>query len=289
MPTLDQIKSSAQGLEISSPVARLVILSSTFGQCAQYALKEYKYPRQLPPWDARSNFCKTSSFLLKIEQMFCASPSLGVIISNERTENNGEVDYSRVGPLVYAHCLFHIGRCLLHHPFLMAQRLANLGKQEVPPLSFLSHALELYKSHAQAFTELIEEVKKAGYTPPGSFYAFFNTVAGVAHAILTQADDTRTSENAKRNFGLCLENLAEMSQHWKHAALMVGLREHVDVRRSWANTTSSAALDPRPRENLGHQRPVQRFPIPLPTDEPEAGPRRCRLSVGDGRQHLLND
>ena len=227
MPNLDQITSGTINMMCleCSPVALLVILSSTFGQCAQYSLKEFKHPRELPPWDSRSNFCKISSFLLKIEQLFCSSPSLIDIIQKGPVGVDGEVKYSRVGPLVYTHCLFHVGRCLLHHPFLMAQRLATLGEKQAPPLSFLEHALHLYKSHAQALTTLLEEVKNAGYGPPGSFYAFFNTTAGVAHAILTQSDDSGVAEDAKRNLRLCLDNLAAMTQRWEHPALMVCLLE----------------------------------------------------------------
>lgn len=283
MPTLGQITSGELNLVSLGPnnsIALLVVVSSMFGQCAQYVLKEYKQPRQLAPWDSRSNFCQSASFLLKIEQVLCSAPPLGDMIRKERAEGSGKVEYSRVGPLVYVHCLFHIARCLLHHPFLLLQRLANLCETQVPPLSFLNNALHLYLSHARAFTELLEDVKQAGYTPQGSFYGFFNTTAGVAHAMLTQSDDAIVAEDAKKNFSLCLENLVAMSRYWPHAALMV----HSQVMSCvYLNTLLTLLLDPGPRQGVCYTWPSPRFPPPVSIDEYAAGQRRHGLPLGDCR------
>lgn len=232
MPTLDQITSGVINpscLRPRSSFSRLILLSSAFGQCAQYTLKTYKYPRQLPPWDPQSKFSTIYSLLLKIEQMFSSETPISETIQKEYVTVDEEINHNMAGPMVFAHCLFHLCRCLLHHPFLLNQRLANLDDEQAP-LSFLSHALNLYKTHAQALTALMEEVKKIGYMPLASFYGYFNTISGTAHALFAQSDDQKTAKTAEKHFELCMGNLNQLSQHWKHAGLMV-CRKQSDKER----------------------------------------------------------
>jgi hypothetical protein len=228
-PTLDQLaseSSSPASLSSASTFALLVLMSSTFGKCAQYTLQEHKYPTQGTPWDPRSQFSSIYWTLLQLESNY----GLGEPLIQKMQEEfviDGMIHQQKAGPLVYAHALFHLCQCLLHHPFLLRQRLAKLeGKA---PLSFLARALDSCKSHALALTNLIKDVKSIGFKTTASFYGYLNFLPGSIHALFLHSDDKSTRDAAETAFTSCLQNLHELSQHWRHAELMVSSSALIDV------------------------------------------------------------
>ena len=227
-PTLDQLaseSSSPASLSSASTFALLVLMSSTFGQCAQYTLQEHKYPTQGTPWDPRSQFSNIYWTLLQLESNYGLGEPLIQKMQEEFTVN-GTIHQQKAGPLVYAHALFHLCQCLLHHPFLLRQRLAKLeGKA---PLSFLRRALDSCKSHALSLTTLIKDVKSVGFRTTASFYGYLNFLPGTIHALFLHSDDKSSKDAAETAFGSCLQNLYELSQYWRHAGLMVSPSPFVD-------------------------------------------------------------
>lgn len=221
-PTLDELaseSSSPASLSSTSTFALLVLMCSTFGKCAQYCLQEHKYSTQRTPWDPRSQFSSIYWTLLQLESNFGLGEPLVERIQRDMVVN-GTIYQHKAGPLVYAHSLFHLCQCLLHHPFLLRQRLAKLeGKA---PLSFLTRALDSCKSHALSLTALIRDVKGIGFRTSASFYGYFNFLPGTIHALFMHSDDKSSRDAAGEAFASCVQNLQELSQHWKHASLMVG-------------------------------------------------------------------
>ena len=220
-PTLDQFaseSSSTPSLLPGNTFALLVLMSSVFGKCAQYTLQEHKYPTQGTPWDPRSPFSSIYCTLLQMESDFgLGDPLTGKIQQDFVTD--GVVNQQATGPLVYAHCLFHLCQCLLHHPFLLRQRLAKLKVRA--PASFLIRVVDSCKAHAIALTNLLEEVKSAGFKTIASFYGYYNYLPGTIHALFLNSEDIATREAAENAYAACLRNLHELSYHWKHAELMV--------------------------------------------------------------------
>ncbi len=220
-PTLDDLasdRSPTTALSSKCTFALLVLMSSAFGKCAQYTLQEHKFPTQGTPWDPKSQFSTIYWTLLQLESNYgFGEPLIGRIQQDLTT--NGLIDQQKAGPLVYAHALFHLCQCLLHHPFLLRQRLAKLETKA--PLSFLTRAVDSCKSHALLLTNLINGVKSIGFRTTASFYGYYNFLPGTIHALFLNSEDNTSRDIAEKAFSSCVHNLHELSQYWKHASLMV--------------------------------------------------------------------
>lgn len=231
--TLEQLaseSSSPPSLSPASTFALLVLMSSTFGKVVQYTLSEHKYLKQGLPWDPKSQFSNICFTLLQMESIYgLGEPLIGRI--QKEFVVDGKHHEHKAAPLVYAHALFHTCHCLLHHPFLLRQRLARLETRA--PLSFLTRALDTCRSHAMSLTTLIKDVKAIGFTTTAPFYAYFNFLTGTIHALFLHSNDDPTRIAAEGAFASCLQNLRELSVAWPHAGQMVSWMSIGGSHSSW--------------------------------------------------------
>ena len=224
--TLDQLTSEVPSVAPStlSTFALTTVVASTLGRCAQYTLGEQEnYGGQCSPWSSKSKFSAIHSTLLQLESDFGLGASLTEKIRRDFTAMDGTIDHHRAAPLVFAHALFYLCQCLLYHPFLLKQRLSNIGARA--PLSFITSAFDSCKSAAVSLSKLMDEVKGLGcqtmstfYDP---FYGYCTIVAGTIDALFMNSTNRQVVEAATASFDSSMQNLEELSLYWKSSSQMV--------------------------------------------------------------------
>ncbi|KAH8799737.1 fungal-specific transcription factor domain-containing protein [Xylogone sp. PMI_703] len=201
---------------LCSPIALKIIMASALSRVAQYVLHDERYTEQGAPWFSTSPYAAITSNLLQLELHFCMNEPL--VEALERTcFTDGNIDQHIAGPRIYAQALFHLSHCLLHHPFLLHQRLQKL--QQRAPMSFLTTAWETCRNHAKSLTEL-KNLKDHNVLIVSALYGYCIMVAGTIHALAMHDDSHTIREDASELYGSSLKFLHEFSRHWKHAGLM---------------------------------------------------------------------
>ena len=226
--TLDQLTSETPTASLSSlsTLALTTVMASTLGRCAQYTLGEQENHGTgglVSPWNPKSKFSAIHSTLLQVESDFGLTDSVTDKIRRNYTSPDGAIDQHRAAPLVFSYALFHVCQCLLYHPFLLKQRLEDVGTRA--PLSFISQSLDGCRFAANSLSRIMDEVKAMGcqtlsthYDP---FYGYCTMVAGTIHAVFLYSTDLSVAEAARIAFDSSMANLEELSLYWKSSSLMV--------------------------------------------------------------------
>lgn len=220
-PTLELLTGDSlpdTALEPSSHFAIVVLMTSTLGRVTKYALQEHKYLGHGVPWSAKSQYTAVDSVLLQLESNFGLNEPLTELIRKGCTVD-GVIDQQTAGPMVFVRVLFHLCHCLLHHPFLVQQRLIKL--QRSAPASFLTRSRQTCQLHARALSTIIQDVNTLGCLTLMSFYGYSHMVAGSIHALFSSEDNARGDETSSTFYKSSLDNLRQLAQYWNLAGLMV--------------------------------------------------------------------
>ncbi|KAH7140254.1 fungal-specific transcription factor domain-containing protein [Dactylonectria estremocensis] len=203
------------------PLALIMIMASTLGRVSHYVLQETRYSQSGLPWSSTSPYAAISSTLLQLEHYFGVNEDPKESLAR-RCFVNGAIDPNLAGSFIYSKALFHLSHCLLHHPFLIQQRLQKL-KHRTPP-TFIKTAWESCRAHATSLTEL-KDMKNHNVVILTSVYGYCTMVAGTIHVLTMNDEDAAIREAGKKRYNAALEFLRELSCYWKHAALMVNRLE----------------------------------------------------------------
>ncbi|KAL6415967.1 hypothetical protein AUP68_00174 [Ilyonectria robusta] len=198
------------------PLALIAVMASTLSRVSNYVLQETRYSQLGLPWASTSPYAAISSTLLQLEHYFGVNEdpkeSLG-----RRCFVDGAIDQNLAGSFIYSKALFHLSHCLLHHPFLLHQRVQKL-KQRTPP-TFIKSAWENCRAHAKSLTDL-KDMKNHNVIILTSLYGYCTMVAGTIHVLSMNDEEVSVREEGKEHYLAALEFLRELSCYWKHAALM---------------------------------------------------------------------
>jgi hypothetical protein len=211
---------SVTSLDYMSPVALVVLTSSTLSRVTQYTLQERKSSGDNIPWGSGSQYAKIDSILLQIESNFGFGEPLVETIHRDCTID-AMVDPQIAAPLIYARTLFHLCYCLLHHPFLLQQQLIKLQKRA--PASFLARSRDSCRAHAQALSSMSKQANSVGCTTLWSFYGYCQMVAGSIHALFLHQEDLHLRTSSHQFYNDSLSNLQDLSPYWPTAGIMVSL------------------------------------------------------------------
>jgi hypothetical protein len=141
----------------------------------------------------------------------------------QRCTVNGMVDQTLAGSFIFAKAMFHLSHCLLHHPFLIQQRLQS-SQQKVPPL-FMKTAWEKCRTHATSITDLLD-MKNQRVIILTSIYGYCIMVAGTIHALSMNDERDHIRRESQKHYLAALGSLQDLSRYWGHAALMVSNMAH---------------------------------------------------------------
>lgn len=207
---------------LSSPshFSLVILMAATLNRVAQYALRDPDDNPHVVPWSHTSDYAAFDSTLLQLELNFNMNTPLETVLL-QTCMSDGVIDQQLAGPLVYARSLFHLARCLLHHPFLLQQRLSKVSSK-LPP-DFLNKAWETSRSHAKAVV-MLQNARNHGYVVLSSFYAYCTMVAGSIHSIFVYDSDDEVRKSSLEQYEASLQILHKLSHYWKSAGRMVCTR-----------------------------------------------------------------
>ncbi|VUC26577.1 unnamed protein product, partial [Clonostachys rosea] len=205
-----------EAVDNCSPLGLIMAMASTLGKVSHYVLQENRDPYIGLPWFATSPYSTLSSALLQAEHYFGINdaPSEGL---RQRCIVDGIVDQHLAGSFIFAKAIFHLSHSLLHHPFLIQQRLQSI-QQKAPPM-FMRTAWEKCKAHAKSITDL-RQMKDHNVLILSSLYGYCTMVAGTIHALSMNDEREDVRQENERHYRAALDSLHDLSCYWGHAALM---------------------------------------------------------------------
>ncbi|CAJ0542659.1 Ff.00g001890.m01.CDS01 [Fusarium sp. VM40] len=205
-----------EAIEKCSPLGLINVMASILSRVSDYALHETNSPHMGLPWSPTAPYSTLSSALLQAEHYFNMNEDLMESLK-QRCTVNGMVDQTLAGSFIFAKAMFHLSHCLLHHPFLIQQRLQS-SQQKVPPV-FMKTAWEKCRTHATSITDLLD-MKNQRVIILTSIYGYCIMVAGTIHALSMNDERDHTRRESQKHYLAALESLQDLSRYWGHAALM---------------------------------------------------------------------
>ncbi|KAL6249735.1 hypothetical protein RBB50_003590 [Rhinocladiella similis] len=223
------------------PFSHVVAMAYTLGRGAQYMLQQFNVRSQDPPWGANSDFVAIQSDLMYLETVLQMSKSPTDLVAEYTCA--GHIDQHAIGPAIFSRALFHLTYCLLHHPFLLRQRLESC--QIAAPSSFLSRAFDTAWDHSRRMTKLLQEAQEAGAMLRASFYGYCMVVAGSIAALhLHHVSDAKRAESANL-VRATVKFLEHIGRYWRNVSLMeMSFRNFADDTSRFASLASdSVSID----------------------------------------------
>lgn len=219
-PTLDALvgdSPTVTSLAATSHFALVILMASTLNRVARYVLQGHGSNQHTLPWSSTSQYAALESTLLQLELNYgIGEPVESTLKGTCMTD--GSVDQQIAGPLVYARALFYLSGCLLHHPFLLQQRIERFTSK-VPP-TFLPKAWNLCRTSAKAMN-MLQEVRNYGCVTLSSFYSYCTMVTGSVHSLFAHDLDENVRMESIEQYDFSLRFLRELSFYWKSAGRMV--------------------------------------------------------------------
>lgn len=220
------------------PLALISVMASTLGRVSQYVLQENRYSQLGLPWSSASPHAAIASTLLQLELHFGMGESTRESLE-KRCFINGAVDQHLAGSFIYSKALFHLAHCLLHHPFLLQQRLQRLRKKAPP--SFVQAAWQTCRKHAMSLTDL-KDMRHHNVIILTSLYGYCTMVAGTIHVLSMNDEDPAVRDAGAKHYKTAIEFLQELSCYWKHAALMVCSSSYLMSSKGYLQVSLTACI-----------------------------------------------
>lgn len=198
--------------------ALTIFMASALGRIARYNLQQSS-TNVFSPWDSRSEFASTWSMLLTFETYSNPLDATFTELLDRESATNSSTDRQVAGHLVFSQLLYHLNQCLLHHPFLLHQRLRSY-KANVPP-SFIKEVLQRSKVHAEHLTDLLQTIQQRGCCAHPSFFGYGAVTAGLIHRLYEISEDQSTTSTAHQYYLSSLAFLDRKPVAWDHFPRMV--------------------------------------------------------------------
>lgn len=219
-PFLDELTGDCveqEAIDGCCPLGLINVMASILGRVSHYVLHDTQTSQMGLPWSSTAPYATLSSALLQAEHYFGMNEDPAESLK-QRCTVDGVVDQLLAGSFIFAKAMFHLSHCLLHHPFLIQQRLQS-GKQKAPSV-FMKTAWEKCRTHAKSITDLLD-MKNQNVLILTSIYGYCIMVAGTIHALSTNDERDHIRKESQRHYRAARESLQDLSCYWNHAALMV--------------------------------------------------------------------
>ncbi|KAG9496190.1 hypothetical protein J7337_012771 [Fusarium musae] len=193
------------------------VMASILGRVSHYVLHDTQTSHTGLPWSSTAPYATLSSALLQAEHYFGMNEDPTESLKQRCTVDD-VVDQLHASSFIFAKAMFHLSHCLLHHPFLIQQRLQS-GKQKAPSM-FMKTAWEKCRTHAKSITDLLD-MKSQNVPILTSIYGYCIMVAGTIHALSLNDERDHIRKESQKHYRAAMESLQDLSCYWNHAALMV--------------------------------------------------------------------
>jgi hypothetical protein len=198
--------------------ALTIFMASALGRIVRCNLQQSR-TNVLTPWDSRGELANIWSVLLTFETY---SNPLDEAFSDILARDfvfDGNTNQQVAGHFVFAQMLYHFNQCLLHHPFLLHQRLRSYNS--VVPPSFMREVLQRSKLHAEHLTELLQELRQRGYCDHIAFFGYSAFTAGFIHRLFDVAEEGSNASTSHQYYQASLSFLDRKPATWSHFPRMV--------------------------------------------------------------------
>ncbi|KAH7385815.1 fungal-specific transcription factor domain-containing protein [Pyrenochaeta sp. MPI-SDFR-AT-0127] len=256
LPTLAAIREipDRAPLESTDHFALTIFMVSAFGDIVRWAFKHSAAKSRLP-WDARSEFSRTNGMLSSFESYSDACDGNFAEIIDRDFVSQGKLDECAACHFSYAHILYHVNQCLLHHPFLLRQHLRSLSVKI--PANFLRASVSTSKEHATYLTAILRALQQRGCKIYPSFYGYAAALAGMIHRIHARNPHNAEQLASEANWESCVRFLDQEPVFWESYRRMSGVLKDFDPAPSLAASLLSSSfdptsLDPDTEEHLWH-------------------------------------
>ena len=201
-----------------APLTLVVLASHVLSRCTQYMLQDCDTRSRYLPWDPNSNYASIASDVFYLQSHYKFHDCVAEILTLT-TANNGHIDQSQAGPMVFARALVYLTSCLLNHPFLTRRRLH--GSQVVDSSYFLSNSFDTCQYHARRLSSLLHNASEAGCFMLSSFYGYCAVVAGSIHILSMNNLRIEVDEQDLRHLQSCESIIDNLTMYWANASLLV--------------------------------------------------------------------
>lgn len=198
--------------------SQTISMASVLGRVQRCALQKTPSDNSFPPWDARSDYAAVYTQLLNFETYSDAMIRPFAEIIQRWNLSDGTIDRQAAGHFVYSIILYHMNQCLLHHPFLLHNRLNSCITRA--PTSFVKEALGRGQQHARLLTTALKTVHEYGLTF-SSFMGYACIVAATVHALYLHHDDSQIKEDSRQLLEASFKFLEGGQRFWDHYPRMV--------------------------------------------------------------------
>ncbi|KAK5461145.1 hypothetical protein LTS15_003208 [Exophiala xenobiotica] len=216
-----------------------ILMASALGRIVRYNLQQTS-SNNFAPWDSRGDLASTWSTLMTFETYSNpADMSFTAILDRDYT-TNGVTEGIAAGHFVLSQVLYHLNQCLLHHPFLLHQKLRPY-KEKVPP-SFIKEVLRRSREHAGLLTELLRVLQHRDCCCHSSFFGYCAMSAGMIHRLHQQNENESWREAASDHFQTSLAFLDRKPVLWGHFPRMATALRNFQPEPSTARTLIMPSL-----------------------------------------------
>lgn len=199
--------------------ALTIFMASVLGRVVSFHF-QHKMSSAHVPWDSRSEYAHIYGILLSFETYSDATDGSFAAVLDRDFGYNGIVDFSMAGHFCFSHAVYHLCHCLLHHPFLLHQRLQLQKPRRVPP-SFVREAVHRSRAHARHLTSVLQALQDSGCLAYASFYGYCAMVAGVVHRLHAANEENWGQPTSRDLYESCISFLDSNSGPWGHYKRMV--------------------------------------------------------------------
>ncbi|KAH7064098.1 fungal-specific transcription factor domain-containing protein [Paraphoma chrysanthemicola] len=248
-PTLAEIHDipDQAPLKNTDHFALTIFMVSAFGDIVRWAFN-HSAAKSRPPWDARSNFARIKGVLTSFESYSEACDGNFAEILDRDFLFDGVLNDRAVCHFAYAHLLYHVNQCLLHHPFIVRQQLKSLVVKI--PVSFLRNAVAKSKEHAVQVTTILHILQQRGCKTYPSFYGYGAGLAGTIHRLHARNSRSTDAWAAEANFDACTQFLDQQPVVWESYRRISGVLKDFEPSTALATSLLSHSLDSIPYDSV---------------------------------------
>ncbi|KAL6705200.1 hypothetical protein ACN47E_007160 [Coniothyrium glycines] len=245
IPTLAILQEipSVAPLEKSDHFALTIFMVSTLGQITRWAFHHSMSESRLP-WDSRSEFARIKGILTSFESYSDACDGTFADVLNQHFVSHGVLDDNLASHFTYSHIVYNLNQCLLHHPFLLRQRLRS-SKVKVPP-GFLRAAVTKSRDHAGQISAILRIIQSRGCKTYPSFFGYAAVIAGIIHRLHSINYQSNKQDEASTHWQSCLRFLNEQSVRWNSFERMCKMIVDFKLTPALAANLLSTSMDRAP-------------------------------------------
>jgi hypothetical protein len=216
LSTLREPAGSASSIPPDS-FTMLILMSSLLGRIVRSVFQDSKL--DIPCWDHRSDFAKSSSVLLNFESIHAVGDDdLQSHISDRFSTYEG-FDRQQAGHFVWARAIYHLCGTMLYHPVNLYKH--RHAYQQRFPKTFARELSDRFQNHVGQLTEILRVVQITRCCARGSFLGYMAAYSASIHKLFLHSANENVSTRSRAALETCVGFLEQTPVCWPNYTYMV--------------------------------------------------------------------